>query len=244
MRRYTILAAIILFLIPSLQAELYRAMTAQAAPGRLLDLIQLYKEYMPFYSEAGDQAPFWMRHSQGDKWDILFLFPMGSFEAYYTSNRQRGREEAFKKRGITAQQFAKKFYELVVWHEDVFVDGPPLDEVRRRFSGAGLFHVEIFNALAGKWDELLAQRKMENVFLRNLGRAENLIFTHEQGAAWDMFTIGFYRDLKQYAEAGDLPFEREDEAAKKAGCKSVSDIGPYLRSLISAHHDTLAVAIP
>ena len=59
-----------------------------------------------------------------------------------------------------------------------------------------------------------------------------------------MFTIGFYRDLKQYAEAGDLPFEREDEAAKKAGFKSVSDIGPYLRSLISAHHDTLAVAIP
>ncbi len=225
------------------RAELYKAMLVRAAPGQLLDFIQLYKDHMDFYRKAGDEPPFWMRHSQGDQWDILFLFPMGSFPDYYSSERVGKREAAARESGFDQKDFARRFYRMAAWHEEVYVDGPPLEEVRKAFSEAGYFHVEMFLSLPGKQEDLRRQREMENVYLGELGRPKNLIFTHEQGAAWDLFTIGFYRDLKHFAESADIPEEKEDQAAKKAGFESAGQIGPYLRTLIASHHDTLAVAI-
>jgi hypothetical protein len=55
---------------------LYRARLVQAAPGKLLELIDLYKASWAEYAAAGDEAPLWVRHSQGDRWDLLLLFPM------------------------------------------------------------------------------------------------------------------------------------------------------------------------
>ena len=65
----------------------------------------------------------------------------------------------------------------------------------------------------------------------------------DQGAAWDLFTIGCFRDLKHYAQAADVSQKDQDAAAKAAGFESSNQIGPYLRTLISLHHDTLAVAV-
>ena len=48
----------------------------RAAPGKLLSLIELYKNRMDFYEAAGDEKPVMMRHSQGDQWDLLLLFPI------------------------------------------------------------------------------------------------------------------------------------------------------------------------
>jgi hypothetical protein len=76
-----------------------------------------------------------------------------------------------------------------------------------------------------------------------LGRPQNLIFVRDQGAAWDVFTIGFYRDLKHYAQSADIPQADQESAARAAGFESASRIGPYLRALISSHHDTLAVGV-
>ena len=81
---------------------------------------------------------------------------------------------------------------------------------------------------------------MENSYLKFLGLPQNLIFVHDHGAAWDIFTIGFYRNLKQFAESADIPYEREEEAALAAGFEAANRIGTYLRTLISEHHDTLA----
>ncbi len=246
--RITLLAVLTALVVaggPALQAsELYKAMTVRAAPGKLLDFIQLYEDHMTFYDDAGDARPFWMRHSQGDQWDILFLFPMGNFTDYYSAERVAKRTAALKKRGLTGQEFERRFYELAAWHEEVFVEGPDLSEVRRRFQGSSFFHVEMFISLPGKQVELYKQREMENVYLKELGRPENLIFRHRQGAAWDLFTVGFYRDIKHYAQSADIPADKEDVAARKAGFESSSAIGPFLRTLIASHHDTLAVAIP
>ncbi len=222
---------------------LYKAMFVRAAPGKLLELIALYKERMPVYDAAGDERPFWMRHSQGDQWDLMFLFPLESFSAYYDAGRVTKRKIAGEQAQLPQAEFAKKFYEYAAWHEEIFVDGPPLAQVRQAFSAAGFFHVEIFLALPGKQAELYKEREMENVYLKALGRPENLIFTHEQGAAWDLFTIGFYRDLKHYAESADIPDEKEEEAAKRAGFAGANFIGTYLRTLITQHHDTLAGAV-
>ncbi len=65
----------------------------------------------------------------------------------------------------------------------------------------------------------------------------------DQGAAWDVFTVGCFRSLKHYAASADVPPETSAAAAKSAGFDSAAAIGPYLRQFIADHHDTLAVAI-
>ena len=65
----------------------------------------------------------------------------------------------------------------------------------------------------------------------------------DAGAPWDIFTIGAYRDLKHYAASADVPEAKQEEAAKAAGFDGVKAIGPYLRTFIALHHDTLATAI-
>ena len=83
-------------------AYLYRASLVQAAPGKLLELIDLYKTLRAAASENGDEPPLWMRHSQGDRWDLLLLFPMGSHAAYYSPERIAKRERAARARETTS----------------------------------------------------------------------------------------------------------------------------------------------
>jgi hypothetical protein len=220
-------------------AQLFRATFVQAAPGRLVELIELEKGLLASYAESGDDVPLWMRHSQGDKWDLLVLSPMGSWQAFYAPDRVARRE---KWRALREGALAK-IRDAIAWQEDVFVFGPPAADVRERFAGAGFFHVEIFVALPGRQKELYREREMENAYQKALDRPLNFIFTRDAGAAWDLFTIGPYRDLKHYAESADVPEAAQESAAKAAGFDGARGIGPYLRTLIREHHDTLATAI-
>ncbi len=217
---------------------LYKVTLVQAAPGKLLDLIDLYKSRTAAYQTTGDEAPLWMRHSQGDHWDLMVLFPMGSYADYYQPERISKRRQV--------EQTAKlddKFKENMAWQEDLFVYGPPLADLRKAFAGGGYFHVEMFVALPGKFGDLYKEREMENTYAKALKEPENFIFVRDQGAAWDIFTIGVFRDLKHYAESADVPVKDQEAAAKAAGFDAPSQIGPYLRRFIRMHHDTLAVAV-
>jgi hypothetical protein len=236
-----LLVTVLLLAGPSAAQEqkyLYRATMLQAAPGRLLELIEVCKTKQQSDVKAGDEPSLMMRHSQGDKWDLLLLTPMESYSLYYQEGRIQSRaiyESAA--RGLT------KAGSLVAWREDVFVYGPPLEDLRKAFEGGAFFHVEMMEALPGMAGALRHEREMENTYSRELKRPENFIFVRDQGAAWDIFTIGVYRDIKHYAEAADIPVKLQEEAAKKAGFDSASAIGPYLRNFIRTHHDTLAVAV-
>lgn len=223
--------------------ELYRFVLIQAAPGRLLDLIELYKKRIPVMAAGGDEIPYIVRHSQGDRWDLLVIYPSGSFTSYYSADRVRRREAAAAASGVSGEQFAKQFYDLVAWHEDVYVDGPPLPVFRDYVKDLGLLHLEMFQALAGKRDALIEERKMESAFNRARSRPEALLFTHEQGAAWDVITLDGFRNWRHYAESETIPAETNDAAAKKAGFANVDAVGPYLRSLIALHHDTLGTPV-
>jgi hypothetical protein len=217
---------------------LYKVTLVQAAPGRLLDLIDLYKARAAELKQAGDEAPLWMRHSQGDHWDLMVIFPVGSYAEYYQPARIAKRQQA--------QQAAKlddKFKEQIAWQEDVFAYGPPLADLRKAFADGGFFHVEMFVALPGKFADLYKEREMENAYSKALKQPENFIFVRDQGAAWDIFTIGVFRDLKHYAESADALPKDQEAAAKAAGFEAPSQIGPYLRRFIREHHDTLAVAV-
>src|SRR4051812_7823204 len=76
------------------QSYLYRASMVQAAPGKLLELIDLYKAKAASDAKIGDAPAFWMRHSQGDRWDLLLLTPMSSYAEYFGAERIRRRDAA------------------------------------------------------------------------------------------------------------------------------------------------------
>jgi hypothetical protein len=217
---------------------LYKVTLVQAAPGKLLELIDLYKTQAATLASkpVGDEAPLWMRHSQGDHWDLMILSPMGSYSDYY--QRERAVQRAQLAAGL-----ADKFKADIAWQEDLFAYGPPLADLRKAFAAGGFFHVEMFVALPGKLGELYQEREMENAYAKAIKEPENFIFVRDQGAAWDIFTIGVFRDLKHYAESADVPAKDQEAAAKAAGFEAPNQIGPYLRRFIREHHDTLAVAV-
>ncbi len=217
---------------------LYKVTLVQAAPGKLPDLIDLYKVQAAASQAAGDEAPLWMRHSQGDHWDLMILYPMGAYTDFYQPERVTKRRQA-----DPAGKLEGKIKEDVAWQEDLFAYGPPLADLRKAFANGAFFHVEMFVALPGKFGELYKEREMENAYAKALKEPENFIFVRDQGAAWDIFTVGVFRDLKHYAESADVPARDQEAAAKAAGFEAPSQIGPYLRRFIREHHDTLAVAV-
>ncbi len=215
---------------------LYKVTLVQAAPGKLIELIDLYKAKGAAIQSAGDEAPLWMRHSQGDHWDLMVIFPMGSYADFYHGQR-------IQKRSQIEQAFRDRMRDDIAWQEDLFAYGPPIADLRKSFAEGAFFHVEMFEAMPGKFADLYKEREMENAYSKALKQPQNFIFVRDQGAAWDIFTIGVYRDLKHYAEGTPLSQTEQEAAAKATGFESPSQIGPYLRRFIRTHHDTLAVAV-
>jgi hypothetical protein len=218
---------------------LYKVTLLRAAPGHLLDVMEAYRERIPFYDAAGEPRPSMIRHSQGDHWDLMVIEPVRSLPGYYAADRVARRVAAGESVGMTPHEFEARLQEIVSWKEETFFSSVSLDEFRRRFDNSGYFHVEMFLALAGKGRELYRQREMENEYLRRIGRPQNLIFAKALGGSWDSFTLGFYRDLRHYAESGDIPAELQQEAAIAAGFEGSDKIGTYMRTLIARHNDTL-----
>lgn len=223
---------------------LYRFSLLQAAPGRLPELLALYQQQAAAIVAGGDELPVLVRHSQGDRWDLLLLWPIGTYSDYYSRDRIERRERAASASGLPTAAFSKKFYELVAWHEDIWTQGPPLPELRAYVSGATLAHLEIMQALAGKREELFRERERESAFNVERGRPRMLIFTQEQGASWDVITLDVWRDWRQYGELSMVSAEVSNAAARKAGFENADAVGVYMRSLIATHHDTLGPLVP
>ncbi len=207
-------------------AEAYRALFVRAAPGRLVELVDLLRARRD--SAPAESRPVLLRHAQGDQWDLVLLQPIGSLSKYFATERS-GRDRLWDR--------------LVAWQEELFTSGPPLEAFRAAADRAGYFHLEIFTALAGERDSLQAERDMENVFLRSVGKPGNFVFTRTAGASWDLFTVGFYRDLQDYAAPTGRTPEEEETAARAAGFVSREAIGPYLRRFINGHHDTIGPVV-
>lgn len=229
--------------VPSEQSYLYKATFMRAAPGKLLELIELCKNRMAVYDKAWEHRPFWWRHTQGDQWDLMLLFPMESYSGFYSPKQIKKREKAAAASEMSQEEFQKALNACKSWQEDVLVMGPPLKKVQKAFEGTGYYHIEIFVSLPGKQEALFREREMENAYQMGIGRPENLIFTRDQGAAWDLFTLGCYQNLTHWAGSAEIPAEKKEESARRAGFKSADAIGPYMRTLIVMHRDTMGVAI-
>lgn len=213
---------VLLMVCVSLQAtayadELLRITLLRAAPGNLPQLLDETKQLRQH--QKGDLVI--MRHSQGDQWDLMLMDPAG------------------KK---PASQMDLKTH-LAFQHSFLATADQSWKSIRHDAEHNGLYHIEMFHAVPGKKEELINQRKMENLYYHATQRAGNVIFTTTFGTDVDTFTVGFYPDLKAFATNPDLPEETFEKAAVDAGFKSRSTIGLYLRELTSSHHDTLAVKV-
>ena len=219
---------------------LYNVTLLRAAPGHFTDLMTALEENFELEEEAGDHAPFWIRHSQGDQWDFMLIYPMDDYYVYFDSSRIKQRASVWE--SARGQTFANRLSAFTSYKEEWFSRSINVDEMARRFDGMGLFHVEMFAGLPGKREELLEQRRMENRYYEHLDRQLNVLFVREAGSNWDSMTIGFHESLQAFAEAGGrYSAGEQDEAAKVAGFDGIDSISPYLRSLLSYHNDTLGV---
>jgi hypothetical protein len=207
--------------------DTYKVSLFRAAPGEMLSLLADLKDRAVDYDAA--TLPVIIRHSQGDHWDYMVVEYAGELAKYVGSKNQT----------IFTPAYGDPFYSLIAHHEQVFMHGPGADAFQKLNDDFNYFHIEMFVALPGKQEELLKERQMENVYLEEIGRDPNLVFTSVMGSGWDNMTLGGYRDIKHFAESADIPLDVEDAAAKKAGFKDIYDLSPYLRSLILRHNDTL-----
>ena len=220
---------------------LYRVTAIRAAPGSLEGLLgwQVELDDSGFSDDAGVPRPLVMRHSQGDQWDLLVIAPLQSWSAHYSSASVAARDAATREH----EALLGRADSLIAFEEDLFAYGPAWPDVRDAYRENGLYHIEMFEALPGKADELVEQRRMENRYLAATGLVTNMIFRRAAGSNVDVFTIGFHPDLESFAAPSEASDEEKEEAARVAGFKDRADLSFYLRSLISGHHDTLAVRI-
>ena len=238
MRRIVLLAVLLLSTQAAEAEYLYKMTMVRAAPGKLLELIDLFEKRMSVYETSGDEAPLRMRHAQGDQWDLLVMYPIESFSKYYAPGRVEQRKKAATASGLSEEEFSRLYYEYSSFHEDMIVKGPPLQDLRKAFAEAGYWHTEMFVALAGKRAELHEEREMENAYLKNLGQRTRFTLVQVEGAPWDIISLAFYRDGQEFGGRGDASPEQVDEAAKAAGFKGSKYIGPTMRSFVLYHRDT------
>src|SRR5262244_1231699 len=92
---------------------LYDARLVQAAPGKILEVIDLYKARAASFQSGGDEPPLWMRHSQGDRWDLLLLFPMESQSEFFRPERLARR----RKEAATTSSAMTRLRDLTAWQE-------------------------------------------------------------------------------------------------------------------------------
>lgn len=209
-------------------ADDYWVSQYRASPGKFPALLELVEKTNWAAFEAG--APLMMRHSQGDHWDLMLLGKHGA------SCPKTCEQEMAK--------FEKAVDDLVDYDLSFLASSETSwTELNNLNADSGLYHIEMFQAAAGKHDALARQRRIENDYIEKIGLRANAVFTVSFGSDVDIFTLGFYRDMAHFAESPELTSDEFEQKAVEAGFKNRADISFHLRELIVGHQDTLAVKV-
>lgn len=224
MRKF-LLSLAIMTLSVAASANDYLVTQVRAAPGNLPKLLDLFEQTN--WGGFPNGRPIIMRHSQGNHWDIMML----------GADTACGSE--------SCKKFAQSLDNLVDFQLSFTAHSTlSWDDVKKLDSNSGLYHIEMFQAGAGKHDALMRQRIIENNYIERIGGHANAIFTVNLGSDFDIFTIGFYESLQAYAEPDPATPAEKEVAAKAAGFKNRADVSFLLRELIVGHQDTLAIKVP
>lgn len=214
---------------PGASADEYHVSQYRAAPGEFPALLELISNTN--WAAFGTERPFVMRHSQGNHWDLMLLDKATSCMSEHCASAMK--------------MFNHSVSELVDFELNfIATSDKSWDELQTIADGKNLYHIEMFQAGAGKHESLMRQRIIENDFIERIGQEPNVIFDVQFGSDFDIFTIGFYKDLQTYAKPANVTPEQSEAAAIAAGFKNRADVSFLLRELIVGHQDTLAVRVP
>ena len=223
-----LMAAGLFALSTAATAEDYWVTQYRAAPGKFPALLELVAS--TDWNAFDEGRPIVMRHSQGNHWDLML---MGKHSDCSTEACQNA-----------ANAFDQAANELVDFELSFLASSDTSwEEMKAKDAVSGMYHIEMFKAGAGKHDDLMRQRVIENDYIRRIGQSPNEIFEVSFGSDFDIFTIGFYESLQSYAVPADVTQEEAETAAVAAGFKNRADVSFLLRELIVGHHDTLAVKV-
>lgn len=215
--------------LPSI-AEEFWVTQYRAAPGKFPALLELVNATN--WANMGERQPLMMRHSQGNHWDLMLLGQHGTHcEKPDDCNAAMAN---FSQAADMLVDFELSF---------LATSASTWDELQTLNSESGLYHIEMFQAAAGKHAALSRQRRIENDYIEKIGQRANAVFDVSFGSDMDIFTIGFYRDMAHFAESPNLSSAEFETAAVEAGFKNRADISFHLRELIVGHQDTLAVKV-
>ncbi len=210
--------------------ELYRVHFFKAAPGKLPDLLEAYRN--PPLPDSATPRPLVFRHLLGDDWDVMVIYPLGA-KASLDPNPPPLPE--------AQRRFRERVMSAYAWHSDVYFSGPPLAEVQKALAlpreaqgGGGVYVASYYTALAGH------NQALADVLKRDLATARpgsTLLFEHVQGAPWEYLAIYRYASWLELAAAESD--SSADDRARAQGFADAADMGLQLRMHLGSHHDNV-----
>lgn len=201
--------------------ELYHIQFSKAAPGKLPQLIDAYKNRPA--PEAGESqvTPIILRHREGDEWDLITITPLGKQTTVSVSAPPQA-----------IQNYYERVRPLTDWHSDTFTVGPSWTVVQKALIPAKdalpVYVVTDYRSLPGHRSQL------RQVLDRNAQDTPNraVIFTHAEGSPWNFLAVTRY---DSWAAVGAPPPQPQSGAQQEQGLP--------IREHMAVHHDTVCVYV-
>ncbi len=218
--------------------EIYHAHFVKAAPGKLPELIDAYRNLPSDMTSSA--PPLILRHVEGDDWDLLVLTPLGKEDKITAAGPSRADE-----------QFFQRLRPLSAMHTDTITRGPawsvasaalmiqkPGVEVAGTSGSTAtpVYIVSTFRALPGHREQL------EQV-LRRLAAVQpghDVTLQHMEGSAWDFLMVSRYDSWAALAQDESTP---DMQSLRAQSFRSADGPSLELREHLAEHHDTLAVRV-
>ena len=207
---------------PAPALELYHIHIAKAAPGKLMQLIESYKNAPGPAADGPQVTPIVLRHREGSEWDLITITPLGKQVTISASAPSQATQDYFQ-----------RVAPLTDWHNDTFAVGPSWALVQKALvveKGDPVYVVTDYRALPGHRPQL--RQVLDRGAQDTPGR--NLLFAHVEGSSWNFLSVTRH---DSWAELGAPPPQ------PAAGATPQQDQGLALRDHLAVHHDTVAVFV-
>jgi hypothetical protein len=205
---------------PAARSDVYHVHFAKAAPGKAARLGDFYKSQGSSAAMPGHQVV--LRHHLGDTWDYLVIEHLGT--------------KATVEPGGTPVPAGVR--DLIDWHNDTFVSGPPWADFARALgladaakTGDSVYVVAVYRATAGHREAL--EKSLVEAEAPSSGdkAAGYVLLQHLEGGPWNYLEVGRYNTWEDLAA---------NEAASSARTRKGSGDWYALREHEASHTDTLA----
>ena len=173
----------------------------------------------------------------------MILTPMESYPSSYPKTGGQARQGRRRSRPLMGR-FRPPARCLLVRKEDVFVSRPPLSSSSNEFEGMAISTSRFMVSLPGEQAKSSTRSGDRGECLRRRGAGRTTWSSSAIRAPRRTSTrLGCYLDLQHWAASSPLTKEQREKWRPGGGLHGRDAIGPYMRTLIDFHRDTMGVAI-